>query len=108
MQLFPVNRVFDFMGPSRYFVAASALVVLLSLAMLIWPGPKLGTDFRGGTEIEVAFTPPTSAGEIRQAINAAGFSGADVIRVQSPSHEAQYIIRVQDVSTVSAEAAAAI
>lgn len=108
MQLFPVNRVFDFMGPRRYFVSASAILVVLSLGMLIWPGPKLGTDFRGGTEIEVAFTPPISAADIRQAVNAAGFGGADVIHVQSPTHEAQYIIRVQDVSTVSAEAAAAI
>lgn len=108
MQLFPVNRVFDFMAPRRYFLGATVVVVLLSLGMLFWPGPKLGTDFRGGTELELAFNPPISAGEIRQAVATAGFSGADVIQVQSPSHAAQYIIRVQDVSAVSDEAAAAI
>ncbi|MBN2193806.1 MAG: protein translocase subunit SecF [Polyangiaceae bacterium] len=108
MQLFPVNRVFNFMGPRRYFVGASVVVVLCSIAMFFWPGPVLGTDFRGGTEIEVAFTPPIEAVEIRQAVEAAGFSGADVIHVESPTHPAQYIIRVQDVSTVTELAAQAI
>lgn len=108
MQLFPVNRVFDFMAPRRWFIAMSVLLVTLSLGSLIYPGPKLGTDFRGGTEIEVAFAPPIDAGDIRKAAQAGGFASADVIRVQSPTHEAQYIVRVQDVSQIEDDAARAI
>jgi preprotein translocase subunit SecF len=108
MQLFPVNKVFDFMGPRRFFIGVSAFAVMASIVLLFWPGPVLGTDFRGGTEIEVAFTPPISGNDIRKAAAAAGFSGAQVIHVESPTHPAQYLIRVQEVSEIGEEASRAI
>ncbi len=100
MELFPVGKVFDFMRVRRYFIALSVFVVASSLVLLKWPGAKLGTDFRGGTEIEVAFKSATNAGEIRSAVTSAGFSQPDVIKVDDPNHANRFLIRVQEVSTI--------
>ena len=46
------------------------------------PGPNYGTDFKGGTEIEVAFTKAVDGGEIRHAVTKSGaFSEPDVVQV---------------------------
>ena len=56
MQLFPIGRVYDFMGQRRIFAALSLLIVLSSLTSIFYPGLRFGTDFRGGTEVELAVT----------------------------------------------------
>jgi len=99
MQLFPTDKVFNFMGKRGGFALVSLFFVVASLVLLVYPGPNLGTDFRGGTEIEVAFTPPISPLEIRRAVTNAGFHSPDVIKVQS-KNEAQYLVRVEDVSEI--------
>jgi preprotein translocase subunit SecF len=102
MQLFPVGKNFNFMGNRRWFIGASLLFVLTSLALIVYPGPKLGTDFQGGTEIEVAFKKPVDGPAIRKAVTAAGFSRPDVIHVNDSKEQNRYLIRVQDISTISA------
>ncbi len=101
MQLFPVGKTFDFMGNRRWFIGASALFVLTSLILIVHPGPKLGTDFQGGTEIEVAFKKAVNGPEIRKAVTDAGFSRPDVIHVDDSKEPNRYLIRVQDISTIS-------
>jgi preprotein translocase subunit SecF len=100
MQFFPVGKVYDFMGPRWYFIGASVLLVALSLIMLVWPGPRMGTDFAGGTEVEIAFQKGVSPEQIRDAVEKVGLSRPDVIRVQDPKNQFHYLIRVQDVSTI--------
>ncbi len=107
MQLFPTDKVFNFMGNRGLFAYVSLFLVIGSVVLLFFPGPNLGTDFRGGTEIEVAFNPPISPGEIRKAVTNAGFHSPDVIRVQS-KNEAQYLVRVEDVSEIGEAAEAKI
>ncbi len=101
MQFFPIGKVFDFMGSRRYFAGVSLIVVLVSAIAIVYPGPKLGTDFKGGTEIEVAFKKATSSGEIRQAVKNSGFSNPDVIKVDDANNPNRFLIRVQEVSTIS-------
>ena len=101
MQFFPIGKVFDFMSSRRIFVGVSVVVVLSSIVAIIYPGPRLGTDFKGGTEIEVAFKAPTSSGEIREAVRNAGFSNPDVIKVDDENNPNRFLIRVQEVSTIS-------
>src|SRR5688572_4819018 len=100
MQFFPVGKVYDFMGPRWYFISVSALLVIVSLVMLVWPGPKLGTDFAGGTEVEIAFEQAVSPDQIRDAVEKVGLSRPDVIRVQDEKNAFHFLIRVQDVSTI--------
>ena len=100
MQLFPVGKVFDFMRQRRWMVGMSLLMVLGSIVVLIKPGPHLGTDFLGGTEVEVAFKKATSSGEIRDAVTRSGFAQPDIIKVDDPNNAYRYLIRVQDVTTI--------
>lgn len=102
MQLFPVGKTFDFMGKRPLFIGVSALFVLASLFLiLVYPGPKYGTDFQGGTEIEVAFKKPVSGPQIRKAITEAGFSRPGVIHINDSKEPNRYLIRTQDISVIS-------
>jgi preprotein translocase subunit SecF len=101
MQLFPVGRLYDFMGVRRWSIASSLLMVLASIILIFYPGPRLGTDFKGGTEVEVAFTKMVTAAEIRAAVVHSGFSQPDVVRVDDPKVPARYLVRVQEVSNIS-------
>jgi preprotein translocase subunit SecF len=107
MQLFPIGRVYDFMSKRLYFIGVSVLLVVASLVLLTGVQTKiglpemiLGTDFKGGTELEVAFTKPTSQSEIMHAATAVGFSRPDVIRVEDKKNPHRFLIRVQEVSTL--------
>ncbi|MDB4936012.1 MAG: Protein-export rane protein SecF [Labilithrix sp.] len=101
MELFKPGKVYDFMRVRKYWIALSVLLALGSLILLFVPGPNYGTDFKGGTEIEVAFTKAVDGGEIRHAVTKSGaFSEPDVVQVTDPSHPYRYLIRVQEISTV--------
>ncbi|EYF07342.1 protein translocase subunit SecF [Chondromyces apiculatus] len=100
MELIKPGRQYDFMGKRWLFIGFSGILLLLSIFSFIKPGPKLGTDFKGGTEIEVAFTAPVSASDVREAIEQGGFSSPDVVAVSDPANPNRYLIRVQDVSAL--------
>lgn len=100
MQLFPHDKLYDFMGVRRWSISASVVMVIAALVLIFYPGPRLGTDFKGGTEIEVAFTKPVAASEIRAAVTHAGFSQPDVVKVDDPKVPARYLVRIQEVSTI--------
>lgn len=103
MQLFPVGKVYDFMGQRRLCAVVSFVLVIGSIFMLFKPGPRLGTDFKGGTEIEVAFKKPVQDEQIRTAVEKAGFSSPDVIRINDAAKENQFLVRVQEVSSIGDE-----
>jgi preprotein translocase subunit SecF len=101
MELFKPGRIYDFMRVRRYWLTLSLFLTLGSLVLLFYPGPNYGTDFKGGTEIEVAFTKAVDGGEIRHAVTKTGaFSEPDVVQVTDPAHPYRYLIRVQEISTV--------
>jgi preprotein translocase subunit SecF len=97
------KRDLDFMGTRVYFIGVSVLLCAACLFALWKPGLKLGTDFLGGTEVEVGFTQPTEPLEIRNAVEQAGFSSAEVVRVDNKTNPHQFLIRVQEVSTLTDE-----
>lgn len=102
MQLFPIGKVYNFMGQRAVFMGVSLLLVLTSIVLLFQPGPKLGTDFIGGTEVELAFKTPVTAQEVRNAVQAGDFSRPDVIRVEDENNPYRFLVRVQEVSTIEA------
>src|SRR5690349_12074806 len=100
MEFIKPGRRFDFMGKRRYFIGLSVLLVILSVVACFYPGLRLGTDFRGGTEVEVAFTADVTATEIREAVEKSGFESPDILAVGGGGAN-QYILRVQEVGTFS-------
>ena len=103
MEIFPIGKVFNFMGVRNYLLGGSLVLFILSLVGLFYPGPVMGTDFKGGTEVEVAFPKPVGAGEIRRAVTEAGLSSPDVVTVEDPKNPHRYIIKIQEVTTISPE-----
>jgi preprotein translocase subunit SecF len=100
MEFFKPGRVFDFMGRRRLFFTISGLFILGSIILMFFPGPNYGTDFRGGTEVEVAFTKQVDAAAVRAAVEASGFQTPDVVQVQDPEGRARFLIRVQEITAV--------
>jgi preprotein translocase subunit SecF len=103
MRFFSSGRVYDFMRWRMMFVVLSVVIVFGSIALLVTGQANLGTDFRGGTEVEVSFNGHVTPQEIRDAVTAAGFHTPDVIKVDDKKHPERYLIRVQEVSTLSIE-----
>ena len=101
MQFFPVGKIYDFMGKRKLFLVISSAVTLFAVVMLITPGPNLGTDFKGGTEIEVEFKSDPGTIALGNAVIASGFSAPDVIRVAENGAKNRYLIRVQEVTVLS-------
>jgi preprotein translocase subunit SecF len=103
MRFFSSGKIYDFMRWRMAFVVLSIVMVLGSIGLLVTGQAHLGTDFKGGTEVEVAFKGPVTPQEIRDAVTGAGFHTPDVIKVDDSKHPNRYLIRVQEVSTLSTE-----
>jgi preprotein translocase subunit SecF len=101
VELFKHGKVWDFMSIRSYWIAFSLLSAALSLfAATVWPLPTYGTDFKGGTEVEVAFTKAIDAAKVRDAVHKAGFTAPDVVSVTDPTNPNRFLIRVQETSNL--------
>jgi preprotein translocase subunit SecF len=101
MEIFKPGRVFDFMGMRFFWIALSIFLLLGStFAAVVYPGPNYGTDFKGGTEVEIAFKKPIDVAKVREATHAAGFESPDVVEVSDPTNPNRFLIRVQEVSSI--------
>jgi preprotein translocase subunit SecF len=100
MEFFKPGRQFDFMGMRWFWIPFSLFMVFGSTFLTFYPGPNYGTDFRGGTEVEVAFNKPVDAGGVRRAVEDSHFTAPDVVQVRDPANPYHFLIRVPDVSVV--------
>ncbi len=96
MEFFKPGRQFDFMRQRVFWIPFSLFLVLASTVLLYYPGPNYGTDFRGGTEVEVAFVKPVDAAQVRSALEAGGFKTPDVVQVVDAKNPHRFLVRVQD------------
>jgi preprotein translocase subunit SecF len=101
MEFFKPGRVFDFMGQRWFWIPLSIVLVVASVILSFVPGPNYGTDFRGGTEVELAFGQSIDAATVRKTVESAGFKTPDVVQVVDPNKPYHFLIRVQDVSAIT-------
>jgi preprotein translocase subunit SecF len=101
MELFKPGRVFDFMAQRWFWIPLSVLLVVASVILSFFPGPNYGTDFRGGTEVELAFGKAVDVAAVRQSVESAGFKTPDVVQVVDPNKPFHFLIRVQEVSAIT-------
>ncbi len=101
MHLFKSGKIYNFMSVRWYFIGLSLFLTFGAAVLLLMGKARLGTDFTGGTEVEIAFKKPVSAGNLRAAVEKAGFQEPGVIRVDDPKNPNRYLIRVEEVSTIS-------
>lgn len=99
MEFFKPNLYIDFMGMKRIFLLVTGGLLALSVVLFVVPGPNWGTDFKGGTEIEVAFRRDVPVVRLRAALSKMNQRDAQV--VASASNPRQYLIRLGAVSSLT-------
>ena len=87
MELFRTTNI-DWLGKKWYFLGFSLIFSVAGLlSILFWHHIPLGVDFKGGTQVRVAFTQQPNEDHIRQAMNRAGVH-ALIQRISDPSGNA--------------------
>jgi preprotein translocase subunit SecF len=88
VELFRTTNI-DWLGKKWYFLGFSLIFSVAGLlSILFWHHIPLGVDFKGGTQVRVAFAQAPNEDHIRQAINRAGVHDARIQRISDPSGNA--------------------
>ena len=85
----------DFTGKRYWFFLLSAIIIVPGIIFLAIFGLKLGSDFKGGTDITLNFSPNIDENQLRQSLTSLGYGDAVI---QSTSAD-NYIIRLGEIST---------
>jgi preprotein translocase subunit SecF len=94
----------NFLAGRRIATIFSGVALALAVVMLVTRGLNFGIDFTGGTLIEVGYNHDVELGEVRSALDEAGFGGAAVQRYGTPR---DVLIRIApDEAGISEEASA--
>lgn len=88
-----------FMALRRYWYVISALVVLASIALVMFRGLNLTVDFTGGLVLEMGFSRPVDLEEVRTAL---GSGGLEDFQVRTYGTAQQIEVRLPPVSTGAA------
>lgn len=99
MEIFKPGLYLDFMRLRRINILISLATFCLAIGAYFYPGPNWGIDFKGGTELQLAFHGHVDSSELRRSLDQLGYHGADVVAVERRQNE--YIVRVQEVSSLS-------
>jgi preprotein translocase subunit SecF len=102
LELFRTTNI-DWLGKKWYFLGFSLIFSVLGvLSMLFWHHIPLGVDFKGGTQVRVAFDQTPNEDHIRQAMDRSGVRDARIQRVSDPSgHAANKVIIALPESTAT-------
>lgn len=97
----------DFVGRRRTFWTISSLLVVASIVAMIFNvfvrGSALnyGTDFRGGSQIQIEFSKTVKIEQVRSALKAAKYHGAEVVRMEGGGRANFFMLRLTEVSSFS-------
>ncbi|MBL8300543.1 MAG: protein translocase subunit SecF [Rhodanobacteraceae bacterium] len=92
MELFKSESNFDFMAWRKLSLTLSAILCVLSAAIIFVRGLDYGLDFEGGAMIEVKYEQAAEIADIRAALQKAGFANAVV---QGLGTTTEYAIRIK-------------
>jgi preprotein translocase subunit SecF len=85
VELFKSTNI-DWLGKKWYFLGFSLIFSVAGLmSILFWHHIPLGVDFKGGTQLRVAFPTQPNEDHLRAAMDQAGIHGALIQRVSDPS-----------------------
>ncbi|NQZ32700.1 MAG: protein translocase subunit SecF [Oceanospirillaceae bacterium] len=86
------TKIINFMGARKIALAFSALLLIVSIGAMTVNGLKLGLDFTGGSLVEVSYENEADSNQIRDDLEAAGFSN---VVVQTFGSSRDILIRLQ-------------
>ncbi|MBK6849186.1 MAG: protein translocase subunit SecF [Proteobacteria bacterium] len=101
------GTTFEFYGTRRRAYAISWGLTVASLAMLgvnvLVRGSALnyGTDFTGGSQLQVQFTRAVSPSRVRSALEQGGFAGSEVVAMAGGAGPNTFMLRMGEVSVCS-------
>ncbi len=97
MEFFKSDKIHDFMGKSKIFLAISIFMVLGSYLLLFTKGLHYGIDFAGGTIVQVKYDHKAPINQIRESLSKnQQFINAAVTEFGSPN---EVIIRIPTSTT---------
>lgn len=77
MRLFKKTNI-DFLGKRKMWYVVSATMMLIGILGLLFRGISLGIDFRGGTELIVAFDQNIEISAVRAPLDKIGYGKAEI------------------------------
>ena len=81
-RLYTGDISYDFVGHRRVWYTVSAIVLLISVAAILFRGLNWGIEFRGGADFQAPITvTATTVEDVRSAVQELNLSGADEITV---------------------------
>ncbi|MCC6349457.1 MAG: protein translocase subunit SecF [Candidatus Eisenbacteria bacterium] len=87
-----------FMKYRRVAYVLSTVLVLATLAWLFTKGPRYSVDFTGGTLLQIRTVPAAHADDVREALDAGGFRGAEIQQMTGAQKD-EFLVRVQSDTT---------
>lgn len=87
------NFNIDFVGKKFIFAGISGLLVLISIALLVFKGLTFGIDFSGGTLIEFKTNQVQSLEQVRAGLKA---EGLDNFSLQEYGSKDEYIVKLSE------------
>ena len=60
---------FDFMAWRKPLLLVTLVIVAFSVVLIVKPGPKMGIEFTGGSELQVKFSAEPNIADIRKVIH---------------------------------------
>src|SRR5256714_3764574 len=94
----------DFIGQRRKWYLASAIVVLICLASIVFRGFQFGIEFSGGNSYQVPVQPGTTLSQMRAAAENAGVQVSSSQTAGSGGAQS-YVIRTEKLGDAKADAA---
>jgi len=92
----------DFVGKRRIALVASLIMLAIGIASLVVKGgPAYGIDFAGGTLVQIKFSEPTTAAQLRSTLGGLDLRGLTIQQVgDDGDHE--FLVRVQESENLEA------
>jgi len=85
MEFFSQHKVYDFMKVSRFFIATTLSLALVSIILFFTHGLSYGIDFAGGTVVQLKYEQAAPMDKIREELAKDKlFSGAIITEFGSP------------------------
>lgn len=98
----------DWVGQRKTFFTLSALMIAAAITIMVvnvfvrGEPVNYGTDFKGGSEIQVEFARAVDAAQVRAALQKGGFKDAVVVKVTDEKRPHFFMLRVADVTAFNA------
>jgi len=100
MTRFFANANYDFISLRHYAYGLTAAVIIPGLLLILFTGLNYSIEFTGGTLVQVHTAQPTSAGQIRSALDHAGLHNAEIEQFGTPQ---DYMIRARLSATAAVD-----